>query len=103
MLWTIIMLAFGLFVVIGTAYLIFFFAVGIKGVVSAKLRGEQLRPAIPPSAQKWAAKQAARGRLNADAPIIPQPAPRKKETPEQKEARENWEERKRYLESLVDR
>lgn len=103
MLWTLITLAFVLFVVIGTAYLIFFFGVGVKQIVSARLKGEQIRPAIPPSAQKWAAKQAARGRLNADAPIIPQPLPRKEETPEQKEARENWEERKRYLQSLVDK
>jgi len=36
MLWTVIMLAFVLFIVIGTAYLIFFFGVGIKYIVSAK-------------------------------------------------------------------
>jgi hypothetical protein len=102
MLWTIIMLAFGLFAVFGFILVITYFGVGIKQVVSAKRRGEPLRPAIPPSAQKWAAKQAGRRQ-----PIInvtvQMPSPPAEETPEQKAARERREERKRYLESLVDR
>jgi hypothetical protein len=33
----------------------------------------------------------------------PQPSARKNETPERKKARKKWEERKKYLDSLIDR
>lgn len=101
MLLAIIMILFGVIVIAGFMFMIGGFASGIGQVIAAKKSGVPQRPVIPPGVQKWAAKQA---RMN-QTPIVNVTVqmPPAKETPEEKEAREKAEARKRYLDSLVDR
>lgn len=103
MLLAIVLIVLGVLVLAGFMFMIGGFANGIGQVIAAKRRGEPIRPVIPPSAQKWAAKQSAKYQTPIINVTVQAPAPIKEVTPEQKAAGEKAEERKRYLDSLVDR
>lgn len=112
MIITLILLLFGLFAIGGLLYLFIGMGVGLGKAIMRKRKGESfeqqsLRTATE-NAYKIAEKKAAKARRrgyspNVEVQVKVNVATAKEETPQEREAREKAEARKRYLESLVDK